>query len=112
MTACLAADNDKDADFFREHLALVRGTDVLLYWVSTFCDQQALLERVTSPDRVRSSKTKLTDPDIFLGLLIANCLLEQEELMDGLTNLVVCSLSTDGKVVESARKLMMMVGLG
>jgi len=39
MTACLADDNDRDAAFFQEHLAMVRGTDVPLFWVNTHCDQ-------------------------------------------------------------------------
>lgn len=111
MTACLAADSDNDAAFFREHLALVRGTDVPLYWVSAFCDQQALLERAQSTERVQSSKTKLTDPDILQGLVNAHRLIEPGELSSGLTNLVVCSLNTDGEADESARQLMEMVGL-
>ncbi|KAK0245311.1 hypothetical protein EDD85DRAFT_13821 [Armillaria nabsnona] len=111
MTVCLAADNDKDAAFFREHLALVRGTDVPLYWVSTFCDQQALLERAQSPECVQSSKTKLTGPDILRGLVNTHRLLEPGELSGGLTNLVVRSLDTDGEADESARHLMEMVGL-
>jgi len=111
MTACLAADNDGDAAFFCEHLALVRGTDVPLHWVSAFCDEESLLERVQSPERVQSSKTKLTDPGILQGLMNAHRLLEPGGLSGGLTNLVVGSLNTNGEVGESARRLMEMVGL-
>ena len=111
MTACLAAENDRDSDFFREHLALVSGTDVPLYWVSEFCDQERLLERAQSPGRVQSSKTKLTDPEIFQVLVNAHRLLEPELLRGGLTNLIVGSLNTNGEADESARVLLEMVGL-
>ena len=111
MTACLAADNDRDADSFREHLALVGGTDVPLHWVSAFCDQERLVERAQSPGRVQSSKTKLTDPEILQGLVNAHRLLEPEPLRGGLTNLIVGSLNTNGEADESARVLLEMVGL-
>ncbi|KAI6012234.1 hypothetical protein EDC04DRAFT_2870942 [Pisolithus marmoratus] len=51
MTVCLAADNDRDAAFFRKHLALVRGTDVPLYW-----DQ-----------RTRQSVHRLLEPEPLSG---------------------------------------------
>ena len=111
MTACLATENHRDAAFFREHLALVRGTGVLLYWVSTSCDQERLVERAQSDERVQSSKTKLIDPAILKGLVNAHRLLEPGELSDGLTNLVVGSLDTTGEADDSARRLMEMVGL-
>ncbi|KAF8881384.1 hypothetical protein CPB85DRAFT_1340496 [Mucidula mucida] len=40
MTAC---GNDRDAAFFHEYLALVRGTDVPLYWISASCEQKRLV---------------------------------------------------------------------
>ena len=111
MTACLAAGDDRDAAVFREHLALVRGTDVPLYWVSAACDRERLVERAQSDERVRSGKTKLTDPAVLEGLVDAHRLLEPREWGEGLTNLVVGALDTNGEVDDSARRLMEMVGL-
>ena len=112
MTACLAADNDRDADLFREHLALVGGTDVPLYWVSAFCDQERLVERAQSPGRVQSSMTKLTDPEVLQGLVNTHHLLQPAEpLRGGLTNLIVGSPNTNAEADESARVLLEMVGL-
>ena len=48
MTACLAADNERDVAFFQEHLNLVRGTEVPLFWISAFCNQTRLEERAQS----------------------------------------------------------------
>jgi hypothetical protein len=111
MTACLATENHRDTAFFREYLALVRGTDVPLYWVSASCDRERLVERAQSDERVQSSKTKLTDPAILEGLVNAHRLLEQGELSAGLTNLVIGSLDTNGEVDDSARRLKEMVSL-
>ena len=111
MTACLAADNDRYAALFREHLALVQGTDVPLYWVSASCDWNQLVGRAQSVERVQSSKTKLTDPVILEQLVNAHRLIAPELLSGGLANLVVGTLNTNGEVDESARELMEMVGL-
>ena len=111
MTACLATENHRDTTSFREHLALVRGTNVPLYWVSASCDRERLVERAQSDERVQSSKTKLTDPAILEGLVNAHRLLVPGELSARLTNLVVVSLDTNGEVDESARQLMEMVDL-
>ncbi|RPD59366.1 hypothetical protein L226DRAFT_576168 [Lentinus tigrinus ALCF2SS1-7] len=111
MTACLAADNDRDTAFFHEHLALVRGTEVPLYWISASCDRERLVERAQNVERVQSSKTKLTDPAIVEQLVNAHRLLEPEPLSGGLPNLIIGFLNTNGEVDESARVLMEMVGL-
>jgi len=111
MTACLATETHRDAVCFREHLALVRGTDMPLYWVSASCDRERLVERAQSDERVQSNKAKLTDPAILEGLVNAHHLLEPGELSGGSTNLVVGSLDTNGEVDDSARRLMEMVGL-
>ncbi len=103
MTACLAADNDRDADFFREHLALVDGTGMLLHWVSAFCDQRHLVECAQRPGRVQSSKMKLTDLEILQQLVNTHRLLKQKLLKDGLSNLIVGSLNTMGKLTSQLR---------
>jgi len=111
MTACLARGNERDAGCFREHLDLVRGTEVRLYWVSAFCDRERVVERGRSEERVRSGKTKLTDAVVLERLVKTHRLLEPGELSGGLTNVVIGSLDTNGEVDDSARRLMEMVGL-
>ena len=111
MTVCLAADSDRDEDIFREHLALVDGTEVPLIWVNAFCDQNTLLDRVQSPDRTSSCKTKLTDPRVLENLVKKHRLINPEVLGGGLKNLVVRFLKTDGTVEESARDLLEIVSL-
>lgn len=81
MTACLADDNARDAACCQEHLDLVRGTGVPLYWINAHCDETCLIERVLS------SKTKLTDTSILRNWVNAHRLIEPEESDDALTKL-------------------------
>ncbi|CAA7262925.1 unnamed protein product [Cyclocybe aegerita] len=109
MTACLAADNARDAAFFQEHLGLVRGTSVPLYWINAHCDQACLMERAQSSERILSSKTKLTEASILRELVNAHRLIEPEESGDASTKLVIRSLDMNGEIDESVHRLI--VGL-
>ena len=111
MTACLAANNANDAAFFQEHLDLVRGNNVPLYWIEVRCDKERLEERAQSVERLHSAKTKLTDVTVLRGLVEAHHLIQPEELDDGSTKLVVRSLDANGEVDVSVRRLMEIVGL-
>ncbi|EIW86246.1 hypothetical protein CONPUDRAFT_86262 [Coniophora puteana RWD-64-598 SS2] len=112
MTACLAADDARDAAFFQEHLGLVRGTGVPLYWITAYCEQTRLMQRVQSHGRVHSGKTKLTDPSTLQKLVDTHRLIEPEESdVDSSTKLVVRSLDVNGEIDESVDRLMAIVGL-
>jgi hypothetical protein len=112
MTACLADNNDRDAAFFQEHLAMVRGTDVPLFWVNTHCDQTVLEQCVRSPERCQSAKMKLTNVGVLQELVREHRLIQPHESGDGgLTRLVVESLDVSGEMEMSVKRLMDMVGL-
>ncbi|RGP79496.1 chloramphenicol phosphotransferase [Fusarium longipes] len=44
MTACLAADSQRDNDFYHEHVDIARKNDVPIYWINLHCDP-AILEQ-------------------------------------------------------------------
>ncbi|KAL4073533.1 hypothetical protein J3A83DRAFT_4092155 [Scleroderma citrinum] len=111
MTACLADNNDRDAAFFLEHLAMVRGTDVPLFWVNTHCDQAVLEQRVRSPERCQSVKMKLTNVSVLQKLVREHRLIQPHESGDGSARLVVESLDVSGEVEMSISRLMDIVGL-
>jgi len=110
MTACLAAGNDRDADFLEEHLDIVRGSDVPLFWINAYCDVEELERRVGSPERCMGSKTKLTDVDVLRKLVSGNSLIEPRS-SDGSVSLAVVSLDASGSVEESVARLMDLVCL-
>ncbi|KAF5004207.1 hypothetical protein FDECE_9289 [Fusarium decemcellulare] len=64
MTACLGDNNEKDLAFLQEHLDMVRGTIVPMYWINVHCNQTALEKRLVMPERHQGSKSKLTDGDL------------------------------------------------
>ncbi|KIK60025.1 hypothetical protein GYMLUDRAFT_85564 [Collybiopsis luxurians FD-317 M1] len=99
MTACLADDNNTDADFFQEHLAMVHGTDVPLFWVNVHCDQAVLEQRVGCPERSQSAKTKLTDVGVLWKMANEHRLIQPRESGDRSARLVVESLDVSGAMV-------------
>jgi hypothetical protein len=111
MTACLAEDSETDAAFLREHLDIVRGTDLPIFWVNAYCDQAALEQRIQSPDRCQGAKAKLTDVNIARKLVSEHRLIRPRQSGDGSLRLVVESLDVSGEVALSASCLMDMVGL-
>ena len=76
MMACLAEDNKTDAEFLEEHLNLVRGTQIPVFWVDAHCDPMTLEERLRSPESCREAKTKLTNVRVLKSLLREHRLIE------------------------------------
>ncbi|KAK0387321.1 hypothetical protein NLU13_5634 [Sarocladium strictum] len=109
MTACLAEGDQVDAAFFNEYLDLVRGTDVKLFWVNAYCDQATMEERLTSPDRSRGTKTKLTNVDVLRELICSQATLRPKGVY-GDVQLVADSLDVGGSVESSVDKLLHIIG--
>ncbi|KAJ7461342.1 hypothetical protein B0H11DRAFT_2056837 [Mycena galericulata] len=110
LTACLAEDNGgRDTGVLQEHLDIVRGTDVPLYWVNVHCSLEELGQRVGSPERRHGSKTKLTDIDILNKIVSENSLIAPREGSDG--TIIVGTLDASGPVGDSVSLLMKLVGM-
>ncbi|KAJ9612882.1 hypothetical protein H2200_002823 [Cladophialophora chaetospira] len=109
MMACLAEGNDTDAAFCQEHLDIVHGTDVPLFWFNAQCDQDILEERVKSPERCQGTKTKLTDVNVVRKLLRENRLIEPQRSVDEHLKLIVETLDVSGELDDSVRHLMNLV---
>ncbi|TLD12539.1 uncharacterized protein PgNI_02962 [Pyricularia grisea] len=107
MTACLAEEVKENVQCFREHLDLVRGTDVPIFWVTAQCDGEVLEERISSPERCRGTKTKLTDVHALRDLLLSYTLVvPREDVVVGAAHLVVATLDANGPV----QRLSLVVG--
>ncbi|KAK7017740.1 chloramphenicol phosphotransferase-like protein [Favolaschia claudopus] len=111
MTACLAEHNERDAAFFDEHLATVRGTEIPIFWINAHCELRLLEERLRTPERCGSGKSKLTDLEILRKLLSENSLIQPQEVDRTSVNLVVETLDASGTVEKSVDSLMSMTGL-
>lgn len=111
MTACLVEDSDTDAALLQEHLAMVRGTDVPIFWINAFCNHLVLEQRIKSPERFQGTKTKLTDVDILRGLISEHRLIKPCGSGDESAQLSVNCLDASGDVDMSAGRLMSIVGL-
>lgn len=112
MTACLAEDSVGDAAFLEEHLDLVRGTDVPIFWVNAHCDPAVLEQRLKSAGRCSGSKTKLTDVNVLRDLLRKHRLIVPGRVSDDSSVLLsVGTLDVSGSVDESVSLLMYMVNL-
>ncbi|KAJ7142103.1 hypothetical protein C8R43DRAFT_1016327 [Mycena crocata] len=110
LTACLAEDNGgRDTGVLQEHLDIVRGTDVPLYWVNAHCSLEELVQRIGSPERRHGSKTKLTDMAILNKIVSENSLIAPREGGDG--TIIVGTLDASGPVGDSVALLMKLVGM-
>ncbi|KAG9249348.1 uncharacterized protein F5Z01DRAFT_669477 [Emericellopsis atlantica] len=109
MTACLAENNERDTAFLEEHLDIARGTDIPFFWVNAHCDQKALEQRLSSPERCHGAKTKLTDVCVLQNLLREHSLIEPSKIADGPVKLVVETLDVSGPVEISVSHLMSMI---
>ncbi|CAG9997715.1 unnamed protein product [Clonostachys byssicola] len=109
MTACLAEDNERDRAVFEEHLDIVRGTGIPIFWINTQCDQKILEQRIESPERQHGGKTKLTDRKILRDLLQKHSLIDPSKSADGSTILVSNTLDVSGPVAQSVSRLMSMI---
>ncbi|KAH7312707.1 hypothetical protein B0I35DRAFT_328032, partial [Stachybotrys elegans] len=104
MTACLAANNERDNAFFEEHLDLVRGTNIPIIWVNTHCDQPILEQRLRSPGRWNGDKTKLTNVDLLRQILHNHSLIKPDVLDKSLI-LVSETIDVSGTVEQSVKQL-------
>ncbi|CAI6089899.1 unnamed protein product [Clonostachys chloroleuca] len=109
MTTCLAEDNERDRAFFEEHLDIVRGTGIPIFWISAQCDQKILEQRVESPERDHGAKTKLKDRIILRDLLQKQSLIDPSKSADGSTRLVSNTLDVSGPVGQSVSRLISMI---
>jgi chloramphenicol 3-O-phosphotransferase len=110
MTACLAENNVRDTASLKEHLDMVRGTNVPIIWVNVHCGQTALEQRLRSPERCQGAKTKLTDVRVLRDLLREQRLIEPSKSADRSANLVVETLDVSGPVELSVSRLMIAIG--
>ncbi|KAJ5551529.1 hypothetical protein N7461_006227 [Penicillium sp. DV-2018c] len=110
MTACLAEDDVRDTAVLKEHLDMVRGTDVPIIWVNVHCDQTVQERRLRSPERCQGAKTKLTEVRVLQDLLREHRLIEPSKSADGSTKLVVETLDVSGPVELSVSRLMSAIG--
>ncbi|KAJ7503582.1 hypothetical protein B0H11DRAFT_1983513 [Mycena galericulata] len=102
LTACLADDNGgRDAGVLQEHLDIVRGTDVPLYW--------ELGLRIVSLERRHGSETKLTDMAILNKIVSENSLIAPREGGNG--TIIVGTLDASGPVEDSVALLLKLVGM-
>lgn len=71
MTACLY-QSEQESQTMKEHVDIVRCTDVPLIWVNAHCDKDQLKERVSSRERRSDTATKLADWGILSELIEGN----------------------------------------
>ncbi|KAH6991282.1 hypothetical protein BKA56DRAFT_667766 [Ilyonectria sp. MPI-CAGE-AT-0026] len=98
MTACLA-DNEVDRQVLKEHLDLVRDTNIPLYWINVHCDLGVLEQRATSIERVQGTKRKLTNLQTLRKLVDENQLI-RPSITENM-NLVTKSLDVSGSIGEA-----------
>lgn len=106
MTACLG-NNEGDRKVLDEHLDIVRGTDIPMFWINVSCDQRTLEERLTRPERVQGNKSKLTNVEILRGMTKNSRIImpsgSRHRLED--INLVTASLDVGGSIEEAMNKV-------
>lgn len=110
MTACLAEDNQADTAVLEEHLDMVRGTDIPIFWVTAHCDQTVLEQRLGSPECCHGTKTKLTDVRVLQNLVREHRLIRPSSIADNSTRLVEHTLDVNGSVDLSVSRLMSLIG--
>ncbi|RSL72860.1 hypothetical protein CEP54_000573 [Fusarium duplospermum] len=106
MTACLG-NNEGDRKVLDEHLDIIRGTDIPMFWINVSCDQRTLEERLTKPGRVQGNKSKLTNVEILqnmtknIRIIIPS--VSRHRLED--ISLVTASLDVGGGIEEAVNKV-------
>lgn len=111
MTACLVAENERDAAFMQEHFDMARSNDVPIFWINVSCELEVLKERAVSPERCRGSKTKLADVHVLEDLVRENSLIEPLGSDLESTECKVWDMDVSELVEHSARLLVSLVGL-
>ncbi|KAJ4247813.1 hypothetical protein NW762_013022 [Fusarium torreyae] len=112
MTACLAAQNERDAAFFQEHLDIARKGDVPIYWINVHCDFVTLQKRATDPERQQGGKTKLTDIHVLQSIVEEHRLIEPFSTKYDETRLVFKKMNVSGSVESSVNRLLGIIGCG
>ncbi|KAJ3468618.1 hypothetical protein MRS44_002683 [Fusarium solani] len=106
MTACLG-NNEGDRKVLDEHLDIVRGTDIPMFWINIGCDQRTLEERLTRPERVQGNKAKLTSVEVLRVMTKHSRIIlpsgSRHKLED--INLVTASLDVGGSIEEAVNKV-------
>ncbi|KAF4455272.1 chloramphenicol phosphotransferase-like protein [Fusarium austroafricanum] len=106
MTVCLAAESQRDATFFQEHLDISRKSHVPIYWINLRCDIDILEQRLSAPERQQSNKSKLTDVHIVRDLVKFHRLIEPIATECDGAMLTFEEMDANGSVESSARRLM------
>ncbi|KAM6536833.1 hypothetical protein FALCPG4_002815 [Fusarium falciforme] len=106
MTACLG-NNEGDRKVLDEHLDIVRGTDIPMFWINIGRDQRTLEERLTRPRRVQGNKAKLTNVEIPRGMIKHSRIIMPSGTRHRLEdiNLVTASLDVGGSIEEAVNKV-------
>ncbi|KAM0551390.1 hypothetical protein ACHAPJ_008499 [Fusarium lateritium] len=110
MTACLAAENERDAAFFQEHLDIARKGHVPIYWINVYCDLATLQKRATEPERQQGGKSKLTDLYVLQSIVEEHRLIEPFSTEDDETRLVFEKMNVSGSVESSVNRLLGIIG--
>ncbi|KAF3030315.1 hypothetical protein E8E12_000859 [Didymella heteroderae] len=95
MTACLVGNNDIDGSFLQEYFDIVREANVTLFWINAHCDLEILAQRVTSPERIQGTKSKLTDPNVIRDLVQAHHLIEPSKSASNSVDLITEELDAN-----------------
>ncbi|KAM0426994.1 hypothetical protein ACHAPT_007892 [Fusarium lateritium] len=106
MTACLGND-EGDRKVLDEHLDIVRGTDIPMFWINVGCDQRTLEERLRTPGRVQGNRAKLSDVEILRGMTESSRIMlpsNTRHKLEGV-NLVTASLDVGGGLEEAVDKV-------
>ncbi|KAI8813488.1 hypothetical protein BJ742DRAFT_788464 [Cladochytrium replicatum] len=107
MTASLAAEDDFDMAILMEHVAIVRGTEIPMYWINAECSLEKLLERVGSGERVGGTKSKLTDAGVLGRLYKENTLIKPPADLEA--RVIFATIDTGADVDNSAQLLKTMI---
>jgi hypothetical protein len=106
MTACLAANNQRDDEFYHENLDIARENGVPIYWINLYCDPAILEQRLSTPERQQGGRTKLTDMDVLRDILKKHQLLEPGNIGDASVSLIFETLDVSGELESSVSCLM------
>ncbi|KAG8666370.1 hypothetical protein FPOAC2_11480 [Fusarium poae] len=110
MTACLAADNQRDDAFLDEHLDIARKSGVPIYWINLRCDPDILEQRLSTPERQEGSKSKLTDVSVLRDIIKSNQLIELPGKENNDILVIYRELDVSGSVESSVGRLKGILG--
>ncbi|KAM0266684.1 hypothetical protein ACHAPA_006744 [Fusarium lateritium] len=76
MSACLAADCQRDKDFYHEYLNIAGISRTPIYWITVGCRDAIHEQRVATPERRQGSKSKLTDKSLLRLIMTTHKLID------------------------------------